>query len=94
MIDRSTRSKRLEYDRIPKVAHKINKNNKRIPTDKCIQKIEENIKENYIRNTYKEVGSLKGGFKPHKNLCKGTNDEIISDDEDIKNRWKNTFNIF
>jgi len=28
-------------------------------------------------NAYKGVGSLKGGFKPHTNLCKGTNEEII-----------------
>ena len=89
MTDRPTRSRRLEYERLPKMAHKINKNNKRIPTDKRIQKIEENIKENYIRNTYKEVSSLKGGFKPHKNLCIGTNNDIISDDEDTEQQLEN-----
>jgi hypothetical protein len=56
--------------------------------------MEEYIKENYIRNAYKEFGSLKGGFKPHTNLSKGTNDEIKSDDEDIKNRWQNYFQHF
>jgi hypothetical protein len=41
-----------------------------------MKKIEENIKEKkHIRNAYKGVGSLKGGVKPHTNLCKGTNDE-------------------
>jgi hypothetical protein len=40
----------------------------------------------HIRNAYKEVGSLKGGFTPHTNLCKGTNGEIVSNEEDINNR--------
>jgi hypothetical protein len=44
-----------------------------------------------MRNGYEEVGSPQGGFKPHTNLCKGTNDEIKSNEEDIKNRWKTCF---
>jgi hypothetical protein len=29
------------------------------------------IKEQHIRNAYKKAGSLKGGFEPNTNLCKG-----------------------
>jgi len=36
---------------------------------------------------HKEVGSLKACCKPHTNLCRGINDEIISKD-DAMNRWK------
>jgi hypothetical protein len=39
----------------------------------------------------KEVGSPQGGFKLHKKLCKITNDGIISNEEDRKNRWKTYF---
>jgi hypothetical protein len=48
----------------------------------------ENNKERHIRNAYKEDGSLKGGFQTHTSLRKGTNDEIVRNDEDIKNRWQ------
>jgi hypothetical protein len=50
----------------------------------------ENIKEKHFRNAYTEVGSLEGGLKPHTNLCKGTNDEIISNEDD-QNIWKTYF---
>jgi hypothetical protein len=43
-----------------------NFNKKGIQTDNCIKKIlEENIKEQYFRNSYIEIGSLEGCFKPH-----------------------------
>jgi hypothetical protein len=44
-----------------------------------------------MRNGCKEFGLPVGGFKPHTNLFKGTNDEIISNEEDIKNRRKPYF---
>ena len=88
--DRPTSCKRLEYERLQKIDHKICKNKKGIQTDKCIEKIDENIKEKHFRNAHKEGGSLKGGFKPHENLCKGKNDEIILNEED-QNKWKTYF---
>ena len=85
-IDRPTRSKRLECERLQKVAHKKSKNNKRSYIDNCIRNTEENSKDKHIRNAYKEVGSLNAGFKSHTDLCRGTNNE-----EDIKTRWKTYF---
>jgi len=37
---------------------------------------------------YRELGSLKASCKPHTNLCRGINNEIISKEDDIMNRWK------
>ena len=90
-IDRPTRAKRLEYERLRKVAHKICKSKKRTHIDNSIRNIEEHIKDKHIRNAYKEVGSLKAGFQPHSDLCRGTNDEILSKEEEIKTRWKTYF---
>ena len=56
--------------------------------------MEDSIKEKHIRKAYKEDGSLKGGFKPHTNLCKGTNDEILCMEKDIKTGGKPTFKTF
>jgi hypothetical protein len=36
----------------------------------------------------REVGSLEARCKPHTNLCRGINDEIISKEDDTMNRWK------
>jgi hypothetical protein len=44
-IDRPTTSKRLEYKRLQKTACKICKNKTQIQTDNCINKIDENVKE-------------------------------------------------
>src|SRR5215469_14175728 len=61
-IDRPTRTKRLEYERLRKIAHKICKTKKRTHMDNQIRNIEENFKHKQIRNAYKEVGVLKAGF--------------------------------
>ena len=90
-IDRPTRSKRLVYEKLMKVAHKKCKKKKRTYIDNCIRNTEENIKDKHIRNVYKGVGSLKAGFKPHADLCRGTNNETPSNEEDTKTRWKTYF---
>jgi hypothetical protein len=89
--DRPTRAKRLEYERLRKIAHKTCKNRKRIYMGNRIRNIEENIKDKQIRNAYKEVGSLKAGFQPHTELFRGTNNEILSTEEEIQTRWKTYF---
>ena len=35
--------------------------------------------------------SLKAGFLPHTDLCRGVNNEILSKEEEIKTRWKTYF---
>jgi hypothetical protein len=70
------------------ITHKICKNKKRTHMDNSIRNIEENIKDKQIRNAYEEVGSLKASFQPHTDLCRGTNNEILSKEEEIKARWK------
>jgi hypothetical protein len=74
----------LEYETLRKIAHKTCKNRKRTYMDNRIRNIEENIKDKQIRNAYKEVGLLKAGFQPHTDLCRGTNNEILSTEEEIK----------
>jgi len=90
-IERPTRAKRMEYKRLRKIAHKICKNRKRTHMDNRIRNTEENIKGKQIRNAYKEAGSLKAGFQPHTDLCRGTNNEILLKQEEIKTRWKTYF---
>jgi hypothetical protein len=90
-IDRPTRIKRQEYERLRKVAHKTCKNKKRAYIDNCIRNIEENIKDKHIRNAYKDVGLLKGGFTPRTDLCRGINNETLANAEDTKTRWRTYF---
>lgn len=59
-------------------------------TDNCIKNTIKNNKKN-IMKAYRDVGSLKVSFKPHTNLCRGINYEIISKEENIMNRWKTYF---
>jgi len=59
--------------------------------DNHIRNTEENIKNKQIRNAYKEVGALKAGFQPYTDLYRGTNNKILSKEEEIKTRWKTYF---
>jgi hypothetical protein len=53
--------------------------------------IEENTKDKEIRNAYKEVGLPKAGFQPHTYRCRGTNNENLSKEKEIKTMWKTYF---
>jgi len=81
----------MEYKRLGKIAHKICKIRKRKHMFNIIRDIEGNNKDKQIRNAYKEIVSLKAGFQPHADLCRGTNNEILSKEEKIKTRWKTYF---
>jgi len=59
--------------------------------DNHIRNIEENIKNKQIRNAYKEAGALKASFQPYTDLCRGTNNDILSKEEEIKTRLKTYF---
>jgi len=59
--------------------------------DNWVRDIEGNINDKQIRNAYKEAESLKAGFQPHMDLCRGTNNETLSKEEEIKTRWKTYF---
>jgi len=59
--------------------------------DKCIRDMEGKNKDKQIRYAYNNVVSLKAGFQPRMELCKCTNNEILSKEEEIKTRWKTYF---
>jgi predicted glycosyl hydrolase (DUF1957 family) len=67
------------------------KSKKRAHMDNHIRNTQENIKDKQIRNKCKEVESLKASFQPHMDLCRSTNNEILSKGEEIKTRWKTYF---
>jgi hypothetical protein len=83
--------KKLEYERLWKIAHKVCKSEKRTHMDNRIRSVEENIKNKQTRNAHKEVGAIKAGFQPHTYLCRGTNNEILSKEEEITTRWQTYF---
>ena len=81
----------MAYERLRRIAHKVCKRKKRTHKDNRVRNIEENIKNKQIRIAYKEVGALKTGFQPYTDICRGTNKEILSKEEEIKTRWKPYF---
>jgi hypothetical protein len=52
--------------------------------DNLVRNVEENIKNKQIIKAYKKVGALKAGFQPYTHLCRGTNNVILSKEEEIK----------
>ena len=43
------------------------------------------------RKAYKEAGTIKAGFQPYTDLCRGRINAILSKEEEIKTRWKTYF---
>jgi len=74
----------LEYESLRKIAHKICISKKRTHMDNRTMSVEENIKNKQTRNAYKEGGAIKADFLPHTDLCRGTNNEILSKEEEIR----------
>jgi hypothetical protein len=53
--------------------------------------MESNFTENNIEQAFREVKFHKEGLKPRTDLCKDKQGKIISDNAEIKNRWKEYF---
>lgn len=53
--------------------------------------MERNVIENNTMQAFREVKLYKKGFKPWTDLCKDKQGKIISDNTEIKNRWKEHF---
>jgi hypothetical protein len=67
---------------------KLCRKKKRVALNKRLCKISEEFKENDLGVAFKEVKSLKEGFKPSTLLCKDMQGNITGDSAGTKQRWK------
>ena len=56
-----------------------------------IEKLEEPGNQHQTKQFYRDINKLRKGFKPRLTLCKIKNGDIITEKDDILNRWKNHF---
>lgn len=59
--------------------------------NELLLKIEQTFQNGDIRNAYRHLKNLRGGFKPSTFLCRDKNSTIISDLERIKTTWRDYF---
>jgi hypothetical protein len=50
-----------------------------------------NSKGKNTRDLCRAIKEFKGGFQPRNNLVKDENEDLLSDSQNILNRWKNYF---
>jgi hypothetical protein len=51
----------------------------------------ENSKNKIIRDLYRGINEFKGGYKPHNNLVKDENGDLLAASDNIFNKWKNYY---
>jgi hypothetical protein len=85
-LSRSTWIKRTEYEK-QRIADKLCRKKKSLGT------MSGRFKENDLHMTFKEVKSLKEGFKPSTQLTEDSQGNIIGDRVGIGQRWKEYFEV-
>ena len=53
--------------------------------------MEELGQQHQTRQFYRGINTLRKGFKPRLKICKSKNRDIITEKDDILNRWKDHF---
>ncbi|KAJ4429507.1 hypothetical protein ANN_21676 [Periplaneta americana] len=88
MIGRYTRQNELEYKNKRKEANHMFRNKKRALLHEKLSNISIEYNNQNARNFYKEVNYFKKGFKPQTKLIKNSKGEIISNEAQALERWK------
>jgi hypothetical protein len=92
-LARSTRGMKQELDRLNRQVHSICQRKKRKHMTEKILKIGEEFNSGNLYMVYKEIQTIKGGFKAHTNLCKDKDGILMGDKESIKSRWAEHFKL-
>jgi hypothetical protein len=57
-----------------------------------INELETNNKNKNIRDLYRGINEFKKGYQPRINIIKVENGNLLADQQNVLNRWKNFFN--
>jgi hypothetical protein len=57
-----------------------------------INELETNYKSKNIRDLYRGINEFKKGYQPRINIIKDENGNLLTDLQNVLNRWKNSFN--
>ena len=87
MISRDTRQSRREYTDSRKEAHKTFRRKKREFYKIKLDNIQSAYNNKAVKTFYKEVNSMKKGFKPQSDFVKDKMENIISNKAQVLDRW-------
>ena len=79
--------KSQEYIELNKAIKKSAKLDKNIWIEKRCKEIDNNFNDGKVREAYKLIKQLKGGFRTKLRAVKDTNDKLLSEDKQITERW-------
>ena len=85
-LNRPTRGKKQGLDRSSKIVHNVCRGKKRQHLKKKIDEINKNFEKRNLHEVYKEIKSIKEGYKARTHLCKNLDVNLIGDKEQIINR--------
>jgi hypothetical protein len=90
-MNRRTRANQEDYIQKRKIANDICKRKKKAWLNHRIKEIEEASRRNDLWKFYKEIKSFSKAQPPHIPLCKGQNEDLISEKVLVLQRWKQYF---
>jgi hypothetical protein len=71
---------------------RIFRNKKREYLKGKINELETNNKNKNVRDLYRGINEFKKGYQPRINIMKDENGNLLTDPQNVLNRWKNFFN--
>lgn len=92
-MERETRERRVIFEKARRRADEICRNRKRKYENDRINKMEEDLKDNDLRTSYRYIHDLREGYRPRTTICRNENGQIISEPDEIKNLWKRHFQM-
>uniref|UniRef100_A0A8D8PVV0 Craniofacial development protein 2 n=1 Tax=Cacopsylla melanoneura TaxID=428564 RepID=A0A8D8PVV0_9HEMI len=91
MMNTNTRSNAETYRNLRRESKKVIRSKKREALKQKVKEIDELSKENEQRKFYAAINKMKNGFQPRMNACRDRNGEILTNNEEILNRWTQHF---
>jgi hypothetical protein len=91
MLTEETEDAKIKYEQQRRKTKKLLRNKKRKHSEKVLEEIEENYKNNQIRNLYQGIKKEKRGFQVKTVFYKNKNGEIIGGEQEGLDRWVEYF---
>jgi hypothetical protein len=86
-----TRASADKYREGRRKEKQLHKRKKKQYENNQIEKLEELVQQHQTRQFYRDINKLRKDLKPRLTICKSKNGDVITEKDDIINRWKDHF---
>jgi len=91
MLQKQTQGSNEKYKELQKEVKKVCKKKKKEHLQKQLEKTEQLNRLDKRRKFYKAIVNIRKGYHPRQEACRDKDGKVLSDKEEIKNRWAEHF---